>query len=232
MVGAGSDGDDLRWTAFAGRLAELKAEGSAVLVVGSESSEGHRSLCRRLHGTDSPEPRRRILVGADDVDALRERLPTEHGSSADSTLISVSNVRSATTESIPAAALSGVDVVELGDASLARLGIGITEAVERIETRHGPIEPSEVRFGLESLAPLLDVYGEQRVFSFLVVLTRYFRAFGVLGHVHLRCDTEGYVTRLLAPLFDIVVEVRALNGQPQHRWHLDDGALTSRWLSL
>lgn len=232
MFEEGPNGSDERsHEAFAKRLAELKTGGSAVLIVGADSSTGHHTLCRRLLGVDSVEPRRQILLGTDGLDALDARLPTDGGRPADATLISVSTVRGAVVESTPDPSPTGHDVVELGNASLATLGHTIAEAFDRVERRYAPLEPTEVRFGIESVRPLLDVYGEAPFFSFLVMLTRYFRAFDVLGHVHLRGDLNEYVARLLAPLFDVVVEFRETEGHLQHRWHLDDGAITSRWVT-
>lgn len=123
-------------------------------------------------------------------------------------------------------------MVELEDASLGDIGVAITEAVEGVHRRHAPLEATELRVGVDSLAPLLDAHGEAAVFAFLVVATQYLRTFDALGHFHLPAERDSYAARLLAPLFDIVVEVRARNGQSQQRWHLDDGAVTSRWLSL
>ena len=240
MAGEGSnDGAAHDAEEFADRLAELKAGGSAVLVVGDDSCDGHVSLCRRLLGSHSNERRHRILVGTDGVDALEERLPLEQGQIPETTVISVSTVRGSAAGAmpdsapvgLPDSAPGGLDVVELGDASLHTLAVTIMETFEAIQQRHRPLDATAVRVGLESVESFLDIYGEDAVFGFLTLLTRYFREFDILGHVHLRADLDEYVARLLAPLFDIVVEFRAVKGEFQHRWHLDDGAITSRWLS-
>lgn len=215
---------------FAERLAELKRQGSAVLVTGSDATEGHVELCRGLLGDDSVEPRRRVVVVSDGMASLETRLPTERGAVPDTTVISAAATRSAAAND--AAAPRGVDVVDVEGESMGDIGGAIAEAVERVQRRHAPLEPGELRLGVDSLAPLLDAHGEREVFAFLVVATRYLRANRALGHVHLPVERDAYVSRLLAPLFDVVVEVRTRNGTAQQRWHLDDGAVTSRWLSL
>lgn len=214
---------------FAGRLQELKERGCAVLVTGDTAGDVHTEICRRLLGDDSVERRRRLLVFTNGTFGLEARLPPGGLGGEDTAVITTSNTRSAVVESVPSPT---IDVVELEDASLEDLGLAIVDAIETIDERHGPLEPAELRFGLDSLCPLLDTHGEQAVFEFLTIVTRYLRANDALGHVHLPVERDEYVARLLSPLFEAVVEVRVRDGHHQQRWHLDDGAVTSRWLSL
>lgn len=213
---------------FASRLRELKEEGCVVLVAGDTPADAHAELCGRLLGDDGVD-RRRLLVFTNGTFGLDARLPTASPGGPDTTIITTSTTRSTVVDSVPTPA---VDLVELGDVSLTDLGIAIVEGIERVEQRHGPLDPAELRFGLDSLSPLLDAHGEQAVFEFQTIVNRYLRAYDALGHVHLPVDREDYVARLLAPLFDAVVEVRVQDGRTEQRWHLDDGAVTSRWLSV
>lgn len=222
-------------TDFADRLAELETRGAAILVTGANASEGHVDLCRQMLGADSVEPRRRIIVNTNGTTSLDARLPTERGTVPDTTLITATTTRS----SVPAATASSgpgfpecVDLVDMADASLADIGVAITEAAERVQRRHAPLRPTELRLGLDSLTPLLDGFGEEPVFTFLVVATRYLRSLDALSHFHLPADRDEYVARLLAPLFDVVVEVRSIDGVRQQRWHVDDGAITSPWVEI
>lgn len=216
-------------TDFASRLQELKERGCAVLVAGDAVGGVHTEICRRLLGDESMERRRRILVFTNGTFGLDTRLPPTGLRGEDTKVITTSNTRSAIVESVPS---PSIDVVDLEDASLADLGLAIVDAIESIDDGDEPLEPAELRFGLDSLSPLLDSHGEQAVFEFLTIVTRYLRAYDALGHVHLPIERDAYVARLLAPLFEAVVEVRVRDGQKQQRWHLDDGAVTSRWLSL
>lgn len=214
---------------FANRLQELKDRGCAVLVTGDASTEIHTAICRRLLGDGTGTHRRRLLVFTNGTFGLAARLGPDGLDHGDTKVITSSTTRSAVVESVPSPTF---DVVELGDASLADLGLAIVAAFQRTEKRHGPPDPAELRFGLDSLSPLLDAHGEEAVFEFLTLLTGYLRANDALGHVHLPVERDAFVARLLSPLFDAVVEVRVRDGRRQQRWHLDDGTATSRWLSI
>jgi hypothetical protein len=228
MVGRGRDGAGRSPDEFASRLDDLKERGCAVLVVGGGSKAVHVDMCRQLLGDDDAGPRRRLQVFTDGTVAVDEHVPG--GAPAEVTrIVTASTTRStAATASQP----SGGDVVELDDASLADVGVAVVGVTEAFERRYGRLGPTELRVGVDSLAPLLDVHGERAVFQFLVLATGYVRQFDGLGHCHLPVDREAYVVRLLAPLFDAVVEVRVRNGRPQQRWHLDGGDVASPWLSL
>lgn len=200
-----------------------------MLVTGDASADVHAEICRRLLGDDSVERRHRLLVFTNGTFGLDARLPTDGLQEGDTEVITTSSTRRAVVESLPSPA---IDVVELDSVSLSDLGVAIVDAIEDIEQRNDPLEPAELRFGMDSLCPLLDAHGEKAVFEFLTILTGYVRAYDALGHVHMPVEKEAYVARLLAPLFDAVVEVRVRDGQTQQRWHLQEGAVTSRWLSI
>lgn len=214
--------------AFSERLQGLKANGSAVLVVGSVPPEVSVHHCRRLLGTSTEPPRRRLFVFTNGTFDLASRLPQAGPVAPGSTEV----ITAATTRSAAAQVGPGPDVpaVELGEAaSLPELGIAISEAIERFEARHAPLEPAEVRLCLDSLSPLLDAYGEQATFEFLAVVAARVRSVTGMAHVHLPVERDARVARLLAQPVDAVVEVRVRGDEPQQRWHLD--GLTSGWLS-
>lgn len=218
---------------FGSRLQELKERGCAVLVTGEFASVAHPAICRQLLGATTKE-RRRILVLTDGRAGLDGRLPAG-GRRADTELVLASEGRGTVAPATAAGAGDAVGTsaaVELGDARLDQLGVAVVDAGRRLEERYGPFEPAELRVGLDSLSPLLDAHPEEAVFKFLVVLLQYVRSRDGLGHVHLPVDRDASVARLLAPLFDAVAEVRDDRNGGQHRWHLDDGGLTSRWLPL
>lgn len=216
---------------FVDRLAELEDHGSAVLVTGAGAEGAHTAICREMLASTSVEPRRRVIVAPNGTLPFDARLPFERGTVPDTTVIASRSGRSAGAtagQSVP----QGVDVVELDDASLSSFGLAITEAVEQVQQRHGPLEPTELRVCVDSLAPLLDLHTEQQVFAFLVVLTQYIRTVDALGHCHLPVDRTTADVRLFEPLFDAVVEVRNRHDHPQQRWHLDEGAITSPWMEI
>jgi hypothetical protein len=238
---------------FETRLQKLKAEGCAVLVVGAGAARQHATLCRGLLGDDAVAPRRRLLAFTEGVDGLDERVPAGARIGADTELVTVptGGARGATAGADGAVgraagggaapAFSGVaDVVGPGDGSvreprdgsLDALGRELLAALSGLEERHGPFDPAELRVGLDSALALLSTHGEAPTFRFLHLLAALVRRHGALGHVHLPVDRDTYAARLLAPLFDGVVALRVRDGHAQQRWHLDDGAVTSRWLPL
>lgn len=223
---AGTRGDET--DEFASRLRELKANGSATLVVGSGAKEEHVALCRKFLGDDTAGARHRLLVFTNGTFAIDERIPNGLGAH-DTRVITASTTRST---SISASETADVNIINLGDVSLGDIGVAIVEGAKAIEQRHGPLEPTELRVGIDSLAPLLDAYSERAVFHFLVLATTIFHRFDALGHVHLPVDRTAYMARLLAPLFNAVVEVRVRGDDTQQRWSLDGGAVTSSWIPL
>jgi len=249
---AGGAGDRER-PDFETRLQRLKAEGCAVLVVGAGATGQHATLCRGLLGDDAVAPRRRLLAFTEGTDGLDERVPAGARVGADTELVTVASdgARGAATSVVDGAsggdvggaaqAFGGIgDVVGPGDGSvreprdgsLGALGEELLAALSALERRYGPFDPAELRVGLDSALPLLSAHGEAATFEFLHLLTALVRRHDALGHVHLPVDRETYAAGLLAPLFDGVVALRVRDGHAQQRWHLDDGAVTSRWLPL
>ena len=256
MVGERSnEGSTDSTVEFGERLQELKSRGCAVLVVGAVPSDVHVGLCRRMLGGRTDPPRQRLLVFTNGTVAMGSRVPgagsaagpgfgggTSPGPNAgvgagngasrvegETHVITTATARS--TASVVGADRN-VPVVDLAEPSLAELGAAISEVFEGIERRNEPLEPAQLRFCLDSLSPLLDAHDEAAVFQFLVVLTGYVRAMDGMGHFHLPLPRQTYAARLVAPLFDAVVELRVGVGEPEHRWHLRDDGITSQWLPL
>jgi len=229
---------------FETRLRELKAEGCAILVVGPGAADEHAAVCRGLLGDDAAGPRRRLLAFTAGTEGLDDRVPAGARVGVDTELVTLGAVgaRGATAVD-PAGAVGpdGVgDVVDPGegavrepaDGSLGALGRELVAALSALDERYGPFEPAELRFGLDSAVPLLEAHGDATTFHFLHLLTALLGRHDALTHVHLPVERDRYAARLLAPLFDGVVALRVRDGHAQQRWHLDGGAVTSRWLPL
>ena len=257
MVGERSnEGSTDSTVGFGERLQELKSRGCAVLVVGAVPSDVHVGLCRRMLGERTDPPRQRLLVFTNGTVTMGSRIPgagtaagagfesgTSPGTNAgvggtngasgaaegETHVITTATARS--TASV-AGGDRGVPVVDLAGPSLAELGTAISEVFEGLERRHGSLEPAQLRFCLDSLSPLLDAHDEAAMFQFLVLLTGYVRAMDGMGHFHLPLPRQTYAARLVAPLFDAVVELRVGVGEPEHRWHLQEDGVTSQWLPL
>lgn len=259
-------------------LDDLKANGSALLVVGSVSEE----IYARLSGS--------LLAGSDAAD--RRRIVVEHRRSPEVRFAdverwtpewtrilrfdvaerrSVTTARSATTGQPPGfgpsppvgtQASSGselspesgpvpvpgaepdsrtsdaesergdADDVALVDGSVTDLGVAISHAIGQLASVAGGLEPGELRVAFDCVAPLLSRYDEETVFRFLHLLANEIRAVDGMGHVRLPGPADAPTARLLAPLFDAVVELRADESGPQQRWHFRDADVTSRWLPV
>ena len=239
MVGERSNGVPADSAAeFGERLQELKSRGCAVLVVGAVPSNIHVGLCHRMLGERATPPRQRLLVFTNGTVALDSGIPTSGptaangangGRGGETHVITTATARTTATRAV---ADWDIPVVDLVDPSLADLGLAISEVFEDIEKRHGPPEPAQVRFCLDSLSPLLDAHDEAAVFEFLVLVTRYVRSMNGMGHFHLPLPRQAYAARLVAPLFDALVELRVGVDEPEHRWYLQEDGFTSQWLPL
>ncbi|MFD1684951.1 DUF7504 family protein [Halobellus litoreus] len=116
--------------------------------------------------------------------------------------------------------------------SIAELGVEIGTAIREFDAVAGGLDPAELRVALDCVAPLLSEYDRRTVFRFLHVLANDIRSVGGMGHVRVPEPLESEIVRLLAPLFDAVVELRLDGREPQQRWHLRDADLSSEWLPI
>ena len=53
-----------------------------------------------------------------------------------------------------------------------------------------------------------------------------------MGHVRLSRPLGAESVRLLAPLFDAIIELRLDGTEAVHRWHFRDAEVTSEWLPI
>ena len=231
----GGSGDEQ----FTEELSQLKRQGASVLVVGSVRTEQRRDLCRRLLGETTGQPRRRVLVSTagDDHDPA-QRI----GSNADAvdsetlTLVNYATQARCTaasrSDAATGAAISSAEDDSMEAATLADLGIAISSAIEGFEAESNGLAPAELRVGVDSLVPLLEEYGSERVFKFVHLTNGRTRDVDGMIHYHLPTDRNSDVASVLEPLFDVVVELREQNGVFQERWTIKDGDYSSGWLSM
>jgi len=217
-------------TAFRQRLEELKERGCAILVVGSVPSDVTARACERLLGETDRRPRHRVLAFTNGRGAIERGIPERCARDDGDTAV----ITAAATRGAAAATAADVDVPvrELETASLAELGVAVSEAIETFERRHGPLEPGDLRVCLNSLLPLLDEHGDRTVFEFALLTAARVRTAGGIGHFHLPAERDAVVVRQLAPVFDAVIQLRTLDDEPQQRWLIDDEGIRSGWLPL
>lgn len=210
--GAASDG-----TAVARALGSLKRDGGNVLVVGAV--EGHASICERLSGESTDCPRHRLVVRTD-----RSRRAVEPDADRDGVDWVVA-YSSGDADSSRSAADASFD-------ELTALGSEIVGAVDEFDGDQGGVAPSQLRLCVGSLEPLLADYDAENVFRLLHVVTTRINRTGGMGHYHLPVDREHEAVRLLEPLFDALLEVRARRGDVEQRWHFRDRDASSSWLPV
>ncbi len=218
--------------AFIEELSRLKRRGASVLVVGSTRASQQAETCRRLLGHATDRPRRRILVSTTGESAPIESLVDETPSDSHRIVRHEIDVRSASAASSGHESAPSIDVPVTTTETLADLGIEISSAIESFETAADGLEPSELRIGVDSLLPLLETYGTERVFRFIHLTNgRVGRSDGMI-HYRLPVDRENEVVSVLTPLFDVVVDLRTHNGVCQERWSLKGESLCSGWISM
>ncbi len=237
MVSRNALGDESNEERFSNGLSQLKRQGASVLVVGSVRPAQRRNLCRRLLGQATAESRRRVLVSTTgtrhDASELLEGIS---GSQATNTLIRyATQARGAAVsagDSNTAPIAPSTDDSPVTTTTLAELGIEISKAIETFDAESNGLAPAELRVGVESLLPLLEEYGTEQVFKFLHLTNGRAKTVDGMIHYHLSMDSDSYTTSVLAPLFDIIIELREQNGVPQERWSIADGELHSGWVSV
>ncbi|WP_440766831.1 DUF7504 family protein [Natronorubrum sp. DTA7] len=230
--GSGSDGEQ-----FTETLSRLKREGASVLVVGSVRTDQRRDVCRRLLGQATVQPRRRVLVSTTgDLHDVSHMVDADINTSDTLRFVSYATQARST-----AARDTGEDTAETDSPSLesspttttlADLGIEISSAIEALESEANGFAPAELRVGINSLVPLLEEFGAERVFKFVHLTNGRTRDANGMIHYYLPMDRDSDVVSVLAPLFDIIVELREQSGDFQERWSINDGDQSSGWISI
>ena len=209
-------------TAFSQTLAALKREGSNLLVVGRTDEGGHREVCRRLLGSDADDEYFRLSV----VTSGSERcgwLP--RGRAGVDRIVAVDGA--ADLDRRTDAELTTVDGTFLSTVANA-----VFEVADEFEAAREGAEAAQFRLCLDPLGPLFASHDPENIFRLLHMITARVRQLDGMGHVHLRVEHDSNHVNLLEPLFDAVVEVRAGDEEPEHRWYLRGSDTTSDWVTI
>lgn len=239
--GTGSHHDD-----FVDALADVKADGCSLLVVGRVPEDASTKACRRMLGDANVARRERLLVFADATrEAAADRLPRSHcggdhsgGGTPSATVIDYGATARSAAAASPGKAgpgdATGVDdgvtVHRVRDEDLGDLGTTVSRTIDGLV----PVDPEDgaLRVCFDSLSPLLETHDDATVFQFLHALINRIHAANGLAHFHLPVEADAYETRLLAPLFDAVVELRMADGRLEQRWRLRDADVSTEWLTV
>lgn len=219
----GSDADAPA-AAFSEFLAELKQRGSMLLLVGPAQHTALSRACSRLLG-ESADTRRPLFVRAGGSSCAHETAGSRSGEAARTI-----QYRTATRS---AAAASGANRLPARtvDGDLDALLAETQAEIDRVRGESGSLDPAELRICVDSLDALLTTHDDERVFRFVHALSGSVRDAGAMCHVHLPAGVDAEPVESLEPLFDAIVEVRAV-GRPQQRWRVPDEGFETGWLSL
>lgn len=229
---------------FETELARLERSGATLLVVSTAPKEVTRRLCRTMLGSSQDIPRRRVLgLTGCEVGTTEARLQAgakrdarhlqvvdfemDTRSVAEDTACDHPRDRADTTAS---AGSGSVPRTEMADESLAGFGAAIAEAVDGV-VGGIDLDPQELRVCVDSLDTLLDAFGSENIQRFVHVLGNLVSRHDGLAHLHLDVSADHPDVSMLAPLCDIVVEVRTTGDSPVYRLSITDGP-ASEWLPI
>lgn len=215
---------------FGRTLAELKEAGCNLLVTGSFPSGSLDEVSARLLGRKPGRRARVVGLFGRDVSAGRRRLGLVPHGLEPAILVN-------TTEAPRSAAIaetspdSPVDVRTIGrnfDVFLAELRTAIDEA-----RRHrGPLDPGQLRIGVDSLRAVLDETGRADVETLVDRVARDVRGAGGIAHFVYDSAKTGSRPAWLDPLFDAVVEHRLREEDIEQRWRFPDRGRETRWFPV
>ena len=194
-------------------LDALKRTGSNVLLVGAGTSDGHDAVCRRLGGDLAHDSRYQVFVtdpataGPTDCHAAGTRRTIEYEPTSNR---QKSAVR----------------------APLETLGVDVIETIDEFDADANGLEAGELRVCVRSLATLLQEHEAEHVFRLVHVLRSRIEQARGIGHYHLPVSPDHDAVRLLEPMFDATVDLRASDGVHEHRWHLRDREMRTDWIRL
>ncbi|MXV63243.1 hypothetical protein GS429_14435 [Natronorubrum sp. JWXQ-INN-674] len=215
---------------FTEALSQLKRRGASVLVVGSVRADQRRNVRQRLLGQATDQPRQRIFVSttgeSHDLEVSGPVRRITYAAQARSAAAQSPDSHEAE-PSAPSTDESPIEATTLAD-----LGIAISSAIETFETESNGLAPAELRVGINSLVPLLEEYGAERVFKFVHLTNGRTRETDGMIHYHLPMDRNSDVVSVLEPLFDIRIDLREQNGEFQEQWRIHDGGHRSGWITI
>ncbi|GGJ09718.1 hypothetical protein GCM10008995_19510 [Halobellus salinus] len=234
-------------------LDELKSRGSAVLVVGTVPASAYTRLSARLLG-EGPDRRRLVVEHRPSPDqrfdhvtrwtpewtrVFRYRIASRRSTAAaDAPETEGESWTSEAPDTDSGATADSTDnegyaaVAESVNGSVADLGAAVGGAIEWFDDVVGGLDPAELRVAFDCVVPLLSAYPKRTVFRLFHLLTYQIRSVGGMGHVRVSRPLDAESVRLLAPLFDAIIELRLDGTEAVDRWHFRDADVTSEWLPV
>ena len=236
--GEGDELTDTEQNTFVSKLQQLKENGSSLLVVGNVPDKAAKQACHWMLGDDSVTERRRLFVSTDpDLPSISERLSTSPDRLDPETtkLITwTTNLRSTSTVAPaqpPQPPYDSIEPVQVESGKLTELGITISREIKSFQELADELSPSELRICFDSLTALAEEYDQKKLFQFLHILVDRIRSVQAMAHFHFPVDYESTQVKQIAPVFDAIIELRMIDGEPKQRWHLRDEGISSGWIT-
>ena len=215
---------------FAKALSSLKRQGSNLLLVGPAYETAHLPASRRLMG-NADDPRERLLVLTDRDAARHARLPDDVGPVRTVEHRSLTRGVAASPSTSPGPRSPTGPDGEPPD-PLVSLGNEVADEIAAADERTDGLAPAQLRICVDSLGPIVEEHDQERVVAFLHAMTRDVTRVNGMAHYHLPVPADADVVKLIEPLFEAVIELRAGADGPQQRWRLTDGRGSTDWLPL
>ena len=243
--GTGDSVSDDDLANFLDVLNELKSTGCNLLVVGDAPRELFTRASARMLGDDDAV-RYRVLAATDATPgSIADRLPdpAESPRPVGETTHLLNHVGAVRSVTAPAGAttpadLAGVKETRVADPQLTGLQCALVETIDDFATdADDALDPAELRVGVDSLAPLVDFYGEDVVRRCLRIVGGYVRNHDAMAHYVLPKPYDSDLVRTLADDADAVVEVRLADATGdgrvgEQRWHVPNRELSVGWTPL
>lgn len=224
-MGLSRQGDDEQ-SAFGSALAELKASGCNVLVVGAVPERERDAMCARLFGDPAADPRVRLFGLLDrGVDVARRRLQLAGPGAAPVRVVTAGTGRQVRA-SAAAAPGQGLTVRRVGD--IDELRAGLVAAVDGLEDEVGAFDPAELRVGVDSVQPLVERRGVAAVESLVADVGGTVADAGGIAH-YVYPATHDDAAEVLGPSFDAVVSLRVRDGRTEQHWRLPGRGIKTGW---
>lgn len=207
------------WDAVAA-FEDLKRRGPQVLVIGDVPEPVSRRATRRLLGHPEEDRRRLIALTDSGVDS-DDWFPSHLGTDAPDVTVVQDDRRSM---DLPAE--------DRADGKSEWLSRAVEEEIRAwLDVGNETPRPAVLRFGLYSLATLVDAHDVRTVRRQCYRLTGAVRRARGMGHYHLPRDPADSDVADLRYIFDARLELRNDAGEAQQRWHIP-GTGSTRWVRL
>lgn len=210
-------------------LAELKQQGSSLLITGDVTPSARAYVSRQFMGETGVYPvRRRILLSAGvEKSDIEQYLPPSVTSAE-------RQVRIVHADSSARSAAVTTDTPIGTGAGLEQLRDEVTDVLSDLRSQYDHDGAGILRLGITSLLPLLHQTSEPAVAEFCQLLSAEIQASRGIAHYHLPVPSDDPLVDTFTPTVDAQIELRDRDGIVDHRWDVLDDAFDDKtdWMTL